>query len=74
MGTTSWGLTMDNYGLTLVDLKKVGYRDNPCVLAECVAQMFYVLDPANEKMHVVISGKKKMLQLRMWETEISTTL
>jgi hypothetical protein len=28
---------VDNYGLTLVDLKKVGYKDDPWVLAKCVA-------------------------------------
>jgi hypothetical protein len=61
MGTTSRGVTVDNYGLTLVDLKKVGYKDDPWVLAECVAQVFYVLDPADEKMHVVISGKQKIV-------------
>jgi hypothetical protein len=54
-------MTVDNYGLTLVDSKKVGYRVDPWVLAKCVAQMFYVLDPANEKMHVVISGKQKIV-------------
>jgi hypothetical protein len=55
------GVTVDNYGLTLVDLKKVGYKDDLWVLAECVAQVFYVLDPADEKMHVVISGKQKIV-------------
>jgi hypothetical protein len=55
------GVTVDNYGLTLVDLKKVEYKDDPWVLAECVAQVFYVLDPADEKMHVVISGKQKII-------------
>jgi hypothetical protein len=55
------GVNVDNYGLTLVDLKKVGYKDDPWVLAERVAQVFYVLDPANENMHVVISGKQKIV-------------
>jgi hypothetical protein len=55
------GVTVDNYRLTLVDLKKVGYKDDPWVLTECVAQVFYVLDPADEKMHVVISGKQKIV-------------
>jgi hypothetical protein len=32
---------------------------DPWVLVECAAQVFYVLDPADEKMHVVISGKQK---------------
>ncbi|KAL5670243.1 hypothetical protein ACJX0J_022464, partial [Zea mays] len=39
---------------------KVGYKDDLWVLAECVAQVFYVLDLADEKMHVVISGKQKI--------------
>jgi hypothetical protein len=68
------GVIVDNYGLTLVDLNKVGYKDDPWVLAECVAQVFYVLDPADEKMHVVISESKKLLELRMWETEMRNTI
>jgi hypothetical protein len=52
-------VTVDNYGLTLVDLKKVGYKDDSWVLAECVAQVFYVFDPTDEKIPVVISGKQK---------------
>jgi hypothetical protein len=58
------GVIVDNYGLTLVDLKKVGYKDDLWVLAECVAQMFYVLDPADEKMHVVISRKQKIVGVK----------
>jgi hypothetical protein len=61
MGTPSRGMTVDNYGLTLVNLKNVGYTDDLWVLAECVAQVFYVLDPANEKMHIVISRKRKIV-------------
>ena len=57
------GVNMDNYGLTLVDLKKVGYKDDPWVLANRVAQVFYVLDPANEKMHVVVSGKQNIISV-----------
>jgi hypothetical protein len=61
MGTTSRGVTVDNYGFTLVDLKKLGYKDDSWVLIECVAQVFYVLDPTDEKMHVVISGNQKIV-------------
>jgi hypothetical protein len=57
----SVGVIVDNYRLTLIDLKKVGYKNDTWVLAECVAQVFYVLDPADEKMHVVISGKQKIV-------------
>ena len=32
---------MDNYGLRIVDLSKVGYKDDPWVLGNRVAQVFY---------------------------------
>jgi hypothetical protein len=49
-------VSVDNYGLTLVDLKNVGHQDDPWVLADCVAHVFYVLDPKTKK-HVVVSKK-----------------
>jgi hypothetical protein len=57
------GVSMDNYGLTLVDLKNIGYKDDPCVLADCVAQVFYVLDPETRK-HVVVFGKQKIIRVK----------
>jgi hypothetical protein len=47
---------MDNYGLTLVDLKNEGCKDDPWVLANRVTQVFYVLNPKTRK-HVVVSVK-----------------
>jgi hypothetical protein len=46
-------VSVDNYGLTLVDLKNVGHKDDPWVLADRVAQVFYVLDTEIEKDVVV---------------------
>jgi hypothetical protein len=54
------GVNVDNYGLTLVDLKNVGHQDDPWVLADHVAQIFYVLDPKTGKC-VVVSGKQKIV-------------
>jgi hypothetical protein len=51
---------MDNYGLALVDLKNVGHKDDPRVLADRVTQVFYVLDPDTGK-RVVVSGKQKIV-------------
>jgi hypothetical protein len=51
---------MDNYGLTLIDLKNIGHKDDPWVLADRVTQVFYVLDPEGGK-HVVISRKQKIV-------------
>jgi hypothetical protein len=49
-------VNVDNYGLTLVDLKILGHKDNPWALADRVAQIFYVLDSETGK-HIVVSGK-----------------
>jgi hypothetical protein len=51
---------MDNYGLTLVDLKNVGHKDDLWVLADRVAQIFYVVDPETKK-HIVVSVKQKIV-------------
>jgi hypothetical protein len=50
------GVSVDNCGLTLVDLKNLGHKDDPWVLVDRVTQVFYVLDPETEK-HVVVFGK-----------------
>jgi glucose dehydrogenase len=53
-------VSVDNYDLTLVDLKNVGHKDNPWVLADRVAQIFYVVDSKTGK-HIVISEKQKIV-------------
>jgi hypothetical protein len=55
------GVTDDNYGLALVDLANVGYKDDPWVLTEHVAQVFYIANPINVKKHIVVSGKQRIL-------------
>jgi hypothetical protein len=54
-------VSVDNYRLTLVDLKNVGHKDDLWVLVDCVVQVFYVLDPEIGK-HVVVSEKQKNYQ------------
>jgi hypothetical protein len=49
-------VNIDNYGLTLVDMKILGRKDDPWVLVDHVAQVFYVLNPETGK-HIVIFGK-----------------
>ncbi|WVZ58128.1 hypothetical protein U9M48_008432 [Paspalum notatum var. saurae] len=39
------GVQVDNYGLTVVDLTNVGYKDDPWVLAKRVGRVLYILDP-----------------------------
>ena len=55
------GVEVDDYGITLVDLKNVGYKDDPWILAKTAEQVFYVLDPMDEKKHIVIPGKQRLV-------------
>jgi hypothetical protein len=55
-------VSVDNYGLTLVDLKNIGHKDDPWVLADRVTQVFYVLNPETRK-HVVVSEKQKIVRV-----------
>jgi hypothetical protein len=54
------GVSVDSYGLTLVDLKNLCHKDDPWVFADRVAQVFYALDPETGK-HVVVSGNQKIV-------------
>jgi hypothetical protein len=60
------GVSVDNYGLTLVDLKNIGHKDNSWVLADHVAQVFYVLNLETGK-NIVISTKKKIVRVENME-------
>jgi predicted ribonuclease toxin of YeeF-YezG toxin-antitoxin module len=45
---TGKGVDIDKYGMTIVDLKELGYRDKPFVLAKNVTQVFYVHDMSSK--------------------------
>nr|CAE75893.1 OSJNBb0068N06.20 [Oryza sativa Japonica Group] len=55
------GVKVDKEGFTLMDLAKVGYADEPFILAKQVEQILYIKDPANKKMHVVRDGKQRIV-------------
>lgn len=65
-------VTKDQYGMTIVDLSKTGYSDDPFVLANDVHQVFYVKDMCSKpkrnpeetwepKCHIVLPGKRKIV-------------
>ena len=73
---TRGGVQVDpHYGMTTVDLNNLGYIDEPFILANDVAQVFYVKDMSTKprkrkdkeantsydepKRHIVLSGKKR---------------
>ena len=51
------GVEVDAYGLTIVELNNIGYKDDQWVLASQVAQVLYVADPAKKTKHVVVPRK-----------------
>jgi hypothetical protein len=53
-------VSVDSYDLALVDLKNLGHKDDPWVLAESVTQVFYVLNLETGK-HIVVSAKQKII-------------
>jgi predicted oxidoreductase len=53
-------VNVDNYRLTLVDLKNLSHKDDPWVHADRVALVFYVLDPETRN-HINVSGKQKIV-------------
>nr|ABF94970.1 transposon protein, putative, CACTA, En/Spm sub-class [Oryza sativa Japonica Group] len=55
------GVKADKEGFTLVDLSKVGYADEPFVLAKQVEQIFYIKDPSNKRMHIMRDGKRRIV-------------
>ncbi|CAL2248300.1 unnamed protein product [Prunus armeniaca] len=49
------GLVVDELGFTLVDLSKIGHRNNQFVMASQVKQVFFVDDPMHHGWSVVLS-------------------
>jgi len=53
---------MDDYGLTTVDLHSVGYKDDQKVLASHIAHVCYFDMSENDKQHLVVSGKHRVVR------------
>jgi hypothetical protein len=52
------GVEINDYGFTIVDLTNVGHKDEPWILTTTVAQVFYALDPKDEKKYIIVLGKQ----------------
>ena len=67
------GIMIDRYGMTIVDFKKIGYKDGLFVLAKDVTLVLYVKDMSSKpkknqgksedepKRHIVLPGKRKII-------------
>ena len=52
---------MDDYRLTTVELQSVGYKDDQWVLATEVTQVSYYVMLEDNRRHVVVSGKQRIM-------------
>jgi hypothetical protein len=55
------GVEINDYGFTIIDLRNMGHKDKPWVLAATVAQVFYILYPKDKKKYIVVPGKQWVL-------------
>ena len=51
----------DATGFTIVNFAKLGYHDEPFILAKQANQVFYIEDPAKNNCHIVLHGKRRIL-------------
>jgi hypothetical protein len=63
------GIEVDEYGFTIVELRNMGHKDEPWVLASIVAQVFYILDLKDENKHIVVPGKQQVVGVDNVEDE-----
>jgi hypothetical protein len=63
------GVEVDDYGFRIIDLRNVGHKDEPWALTVTITQMFYILDPKDEKKHIVVPGKQRVLRVDNMDDE-----
>jgi hypothetical protein len=64
-----WGVEMDDYGFTIVDLRNVGHKDEPWILVVTIAQVFYILVSKDEKKHIVVPRNQWIVRVDNVEDE-----
>jgi hypothetical protein len=52
------GVEFDDYGFTIIDMRNVGHKDEPWVLAATIAQVLYILDHKDEKKYIIVPRKQ----------------
>jgi hypothetical protein len=57
-GRSTHSVEINGYWFTIVDLRNAGHKDESWVLAATIAQVFYILDPKDEKKYIVVPGKQ----------------
>ena len=53
---------IDRDGITVVDFRRLGYKNDPFILASQASQVFYTPDPSNEDLSLVVHMKTKLIR------------
>ena len=64
----------DDFGYTLVYMKKLAYQNEPFIMEEIAKQVFYVQDPCDERWSWVLHGKTIGLNLEDDDSTLDTCL
>ena len=51
---------VEKYSFTTIDLSVAGFKDDPWILTNNVAQVFYITDPSNKKKKIVLPRKQSI--------------
>ncbi len=54
------GVKVDDLGFTLVDLKRIGHKNDPFIFASQARQIFYVEDPENSRWSCVVDNSHEI--------------
>ncbi|KAL4021485.1 hypothetical protein IC575_020286 [Cucumis melo] len=69
------GVKVDELGFTIVDLKHIGHKSDPFILATIQGkQVFYVQDSSNPKWSVVLTSPQRTIEEDFFEDEIGDML
>ena len=52
---------IDSDGITVVDFRRLGYKNDPFIMASQAIQVFYTTDPSNVELSLVVPMKPKLI-------------
>ncbi|GKA89410.1 hypothetical protein Tco_0811222 [Tanacetum coccineum] len=59
--TTKWGVRVEDYGFTSVNISINGYASEPFILAKEANKIFFFDDPSDSRWHIVLHGKRHII-------------
>ena len=60
----SQGVTREKNGFVSIDLRNIGYKTEPFILAKDAQQVFYVPDTVRPTRHIVLPSKRRIVRVQ----------